>query len=206
MKRSFQARLEAFVLEVKSGFVEYLSQFGDTEKRSMFGGTGFFVNGAMFALVKEDRIYLRGGAEFTENLIAKECKKFVHVKKSSTAIVNYFDITELYEKDETGLHAMVQKSLNNSVSEKEYRDSKLNKRLRDLPNFRLTIERMLKKAGIEDVDTFFSMTPEEIFRKVQEAHGYSVDIKLLWMFAGAQTGKHWTLLSEDIKQQLLQAV
>lgn len=194
------------MLEIKSGFVDYLSQFGETEKRSMFGGTGFFVNGAMFALVKEDRIYLRGGAEFTQMLIEKACKKFVHVKKSSTAIVNYFDITELYDANEASLYSIVQKSLDNSVSEKEYRDSKLNKRLRDLPNFRLTIERMLKKAGIEDVDTFFSLTPEELFRRVQEAHGYSVDIKLLWMFAGAQTGMHWTLLSEDIKQQLLQAV
>ncbi|MDD1782756.1 TfoX/Sxy family DNA transformation protein [Enterovibrio sp. ZSDZ35] len=194
------------MLEVKSGFVDYLSQFGETEKRSMFGGTGFFVSGAMFALVKEDRIYLRGGAQLTDKLIEKECKKFVHVKKSSTAIVNYYDITELYDGEDNCLDAMVKKSVENSVAEKEYRDSKLNKRLRDLPNLRLTIERMLKKAGVEDVDTFFSMSPEELFRKVQEAHGYDVDIKLLWMFAGAQTGIHWTLLSEETKQQLLRAI
>ncbi|WP_394210050.1 TfoX/Sxy family DNA transformation protein [Enterovibrio calviensis] len=194
------------MLEVKSGFVEYLSQFGETEKRSMFGGTGFFVSGAMFALVKEERIYLRGGADLTDALLAKECKKFVHVKKSSTAIVNYYDITDLYNAADTGLDAMVKKSVVNSVAEKEYRDSKLNKRLRDLPNLRLTIERMLKKAGIEDVDTFFSMSPEELFRKVQEAHGYDVDIKLLWMFAGAQSGVHYTLLSEETKQNLLRAV
>ncbi|MDD1795714.1 TfoX/Sxy family DNA transformation protein [Enterovibrio makurazakiensis] len=194
------------MLEVKSGFVEYLSQFGETEKRSMFGGTGFFVSGAMFSLVKEERIYLRGGADLTDALLAKECKKFVHVKKSSTAIVNYYDITDLYDAEDEGLDAMVKKSVVNSVAEKEYRDSKLNKRLRDLPNLRLTIERMLKKAGIADVDTFFSMSPEELFRKVQEAHGYDVDIKLLWMFAGAQTGVHYTLLSEETKQNLLRAV
>lgn len=194
------------MLEVKCGFVDYLSQFGETEKRSMFGGTGFFVQGAMFALLKNERIYLRGGNEFTDKLIEKECKKFVHVKKSSTAIVNYYDITDLYEQNANDLDAFVRKSLDNSVAEKEYRDSKLNKRLRDLPNLRLTIERMLKKADIENVDTFFSLSPEEIFRKVQEAHGYNVDIKLLWMFAGAQTGMHWTLLSEDVKQQLLRAI
>lgn len=194
------------MLEVKCGFVDYLSQFGETEKRSMFGGTGFFVQGAMFALLKNERIYLRGGNEFTDKLIEKECKKFVHVKKSSTAIVNYYDITDLYEQNANDLDAFVRKSLDNSVAEKEYRDSKLNKRLRDLPNLRLTIERMLKKADIENVDTFFSLSPEEIFRKVQEAHGYNVDIKLLWMFAGAQTGMHWTLLSEDVKQQLLREI
>ena len=49
------------MLEVKSVFVDYLAKFGETEKRSMFGGTGFFVSGAMFALVKDDKLYLRGG-------------------------------------------------------------------------------------------------------------------------------------------------
>ncbi len=194
------------MLEVKSGFVDYLSQFGETEKRSMFGGTGFFVSGAMFALVKEDKIYLRGGESLTEVLVSKDCKKFVHVKKSSTAIVNYYDITALYDAKDEGLDELVANSVRTSVAEKEYRDSKINKRLRDLPNLRLTIERMLKKAGIENVDTFFSMSPEEIFLKVREAHGYDVDIKLLWMFAGAQTGVHWTLLTDDTKQQLLSAI
>jgi DNA transformation protein len=194
------------VLEVKSGFVDYLSQFGETEKRSMFGGTGFFVSGAMFALVKEDKIYLRGGESLTDVLVSKECKKFVHVKKSSTAIVNYYDITALYDVKDEGLDELVTNSVRTSVAEKEYRDSKVNKRLRDLPNLRLTIERMLKKAGIDNVDMFFSMSPDELFLKVREAHGYDVDIKLLWMFAGAQTGVHWTLLTEDTKQQLLSAI
>ena len=130
----------------------------------------------------------------------------MHVKKSSTAIVNYYDITALYDEQDSNLDALVQRSVETSVAEKEYRDSKLNKRLRDLPNLRLTIERMLKKAGIEDVDTFFSMTPDELFIKVREAHGYDVDIKLLWMFAGAQSGVHWTLLGEELKQQLLEAI
>lgn len=194
------------MLEVKSGFVDYLSQFGETEKRSMFGGTGFFVSGAMFALVKEDKIYLRGGESLTDVLVSKECKKFVHVKKSSTAIVNYYDITALYDAKDDGLDELVANSVRTSVAEKQYRDSKINKRLRDLPNLRLTIERMLKKAGIDNVDTFFSMSPDELFLKVREAHGYDVDIKLLWMFAGAQTGVHWTLLTDDTKQQLLSAI
>ncbi|MGL4734336.1 MAG: TfoX/Sxy family DNA transformation protein [Enterovibrio sp.] len=192
--------------QIKDTFVDYLSQFGNTEKRSMFGGTGFFVSGAMFSLIKDDHIYLRGAPKLTETLQERACPKFVHIKKSSTAIVNYYDITKLFERNEPDLENLVKRSLDNSMAEKEYRDSKLNKRLRDLPNLRLTIERMLKKANIHDVDTFFSMTPEEIFRTVQEAHGYDIDIKLLWIFAGAQTGTHWTLLSESTKQQLLKSL
>lgn len=194
------------MLEVRSSFIEYLSQFGETERRSMFGGTGFFVQGAMFALIKDDQFYLRGGADLTEILIVKDCKRFVHIKKNSTATVNYYNVTEIFEKKDLELDELVKKSVFNSISEKEYRDSKSNKRLRDLPNLRLTIERMLKKSGIETVDEFFSHTPEELYRKLQETHGYDIDIKLLWMFAGAQIGQHWTLLSEETKQQLLDAI
>ncbi|ATF08875.1 Regulator of competence-specific genes [Candidatus Enterovibrio altilux] len=172
----------------------------------MFGGIGFFVSGAMFALVKKKRLYLRGGADLTEKLIYKECKKFVHVKKCSIAIVNYYDITELYEQKDNSLNAMMKKSIKNSVRDKVYRDSMLNKRLRNLPNMRLTIERMLKKGGVENIETFFSMSPEELFRKVRDSHGDDIDIKLLWMFAGAQIGVHWMLLSEETKHQLLRTI
>lgn len=194
------------MLEVKEGFTTFLAKYGEVEKRSMFGGTGFFAKGAMYALVKEGRIYLRGGPKLTDMLVERSCKKFVHVKKSSTAIVNYYDITSLYDNSAPELDDLVKKSIDISISEKEYRDSKANKRLRDLPNLRLTIERMLKKSGIEDVDTFFAHSPAEIFKLIQASHGHDSDIKLLWMFAGAQQGVHWTLLEESEKQRLMDVI
>jgi len=42
-------------------FFNYVSQFGDFQKRSMFGGIGLFADDAMFALISNDCFYIRVG-------------------------------------------------------------------------------------------------------------------------------------------------
>ena len=54
-----------------------------------------------------------------------------------------------------------------------------NKRIRDLPNMRLTLERMVKKAGVNDVTSFMELGASEVFCKVRQVHGQDLDIKLL---------------------------
>ncbi|OOF08549.1 MULTISPECIES: TfoX/Sxy family DNA transformation protein [Salinivibrio] len=190
----------------KAHIVKYLSNFGEMEQRSMFGGTGFFYDGAMFMLLTDKRLYLRGGGALSERLLDKTCRKFVHVKKSSTAVVNYYEITSLYIQDDPELGQLVKTSIDIAVADKKRKESLESRRLRDLPNLRLTIERMLKKSGVEDVRTFNQLTPEELFRRVQMTHGKDVDVSLLWKFAGAQQGCHWKLIEKEERDRLLAAV
>lgn len=184
-------------------FFNYVSNFSEYQKRSMFGGIGLFSNDAMFALVSNDCCYLRGGngldAEFTQ----LNCEKYKHVKKQTTATVNYYDVTELFDSGFAGLDELLQKSINCSIKERKYQKSSASRRLRDLPNMQLTLERMVKKAGIDDVDTFLELGPVEVFNKVRVAYGSDVDVKLLWKFAGAIDGIHWKLIQEPRKKQLL---
>lgn len=184
-------------------FFNYVSNFSEYQKRSMFGGIGLFSNDAMFALVSNDCCYLRGGngldAEFTQ----LNCEKYKHVKKQTTATVNYYDVTELFDSGFAGLDELLQKSVNCSIKERKYQKSSASRRLRDLPNMQLTLERMVKKAGIDDVDTFLELGPVEVFNKVRVAYGSDVDVKLLWKFAGAIDGIHWKLIQEPRKKQLL---
>lgn len=67
----------------------------------------------------------------------------------------------------------------------------------------LTLERMVKKAGVVDVDTFLELGAPEVFSKVKATYGNDVDVKLLWKFAGAIDGVHWKLIQEPRKRQLL---
>jgi DNA transformation protein len=184
-------------------FFNYVSNFSEYQKRSMFGGIGLFSKDAMFALVSNDCCYLRGGngldAEFTQ----LNCEKYKHVKKQTTATVNYYDVTKLFDSGFAGLDELLQKSINCSIKERKYQKSSASRRLRDLPNMQLTLERMVKKAGIDDVDTFLELGPVEVFNKVRVAYGSDVDVKLLWKFAGAIDGIHWKLIQEPRKKQLL---
>ena len=187
-------------------FFNFVKKLGKFNKRSMFGGVGLFTEDAMFSLVTEGRLYVRGGGDVDSQFKQLGCERFKHVKKSTIATVNYFDISELFEKKPTLLLTIIKEAMDNSRAEREFKKSKENRRLRDLPNMQLTLERMVKKAGVPDVDSFFKVGAVNVFRKVNNTYGGDVDVKLLWKFAGAESGVHWTLLQEPTKKALLKQV
>ncbi|CDU10194.1 putative DNA transformation protein TfoX [Vibrio diabolicus] len=184
-------------------FFKYVRNFSEYQKRSMFGGIGLFTDDAMFSLVSNDCCYLRGGNGLDEVFTQLNCEKYKHVKKQTTATVNYYDVTDLFESGYAGLDELVQKSIEYSIKERKYQKSSASRRLRDLPNMQLTLERMVKKAGVDDVETFLELGPVKVFNKVKVAYGNDVDVKLLWKFAGATDGVHWKLIQEPRKKQLL---
>ncbi|PXA74836.1 TfoX/Sxy family DNA transformation protein [Vibrio sp. 11986-1-5] len=185
-------------------FFDYVIKFGDYQKRSMFGGVGLFQQEAMYALLTEDAIFLRGSEELDERLAQLGCEKFRHVKKQTTATVNYYDITQLFEQGYAQLDDIIQRSIFYSISQRSFQKSQASRRLRDLPNMQLTLERMVKKAGVNDVETFVKLGAPAVFSKVRKIYGSDVDVKLLWKFAGAIEGVHWKLLQEPQKRQLLE--
>ena len=131
------------------------------------------------------------------------CTKYRHVKKQTTATVNYYDVTRLFLSRNLVLDDIVRQSMQFSVSQRHHKKSSASRRLRDLPNMQLTLERMVKKSGIDDVDTFVELGAPKVFSKVKATYGNDVDVKLLWKFAGAIDGVHWKLIQESRKRQLL---
>ncbi|MBY8138753.1 TfoX/Sxy family DNA transformation protein [Vibrio fluvialis] len=184
-------------------FFDYVIKFGTYQKRSMFGGIGLFQQDAMYALLTEDCIFIRGGEDLDEVLTNLGCDKYRHVKKQTTATVNYYDITQLFEQNHSELDSIIERSILYSIEQRSFQKSKANRRLRDLPNMQLTLERMVKKAGVDDVETFMRLGAPDVFNKVRRIYGSDLDVKLLWKFAGAIEGIHWKLLQEPRKRQLL---
>lgn len=184
-------------------FFDYVIKFGAYQKRSMFGGVGLFQQDAMYALLTEDYIFIRGGEDLDEVLTNLCCDKYRHVKKQTTATVNYYDITQLFEQNYSELDSIIERSIKYSIEQRSFQKSQANRRLRDLPNMQLTLERMVKKAGINDVETFMRLGAPDVFNKVRRIYGNDLDVKLLWKFAGAIEGIHWKLLQEPRKRQLL---
>ncbi|MFL7014559.1 TfoX/Sxy family DNA transformation protein [Vibrio cyclitrophicus] len=189
----------------ETAFINYMNQFGKHQKRSMFGGMGLFQNDAMFALLSEGCLFIRGGKSLDKKLTDLDCEKYRHVKKQTTATVNYYDITDLFTCEPPDLDSIIRTSIDNSIQQRSFKKSSASRRLRDLPNMQLTLERMVKKAGVDDVSMFMQLGAPEVFNKVRKAYGNDVDLKLLWKFAGAIDGIHWKLLQEPRKQQLLKS-
>ncbi len=187
----------------EQNFISYVNKFGSFQKRSMFGGLGLFKQDAMFALISSGQVFIRGGEQLDRQLMQLGCTKYRHVKKQTTATVNYYDVTRLFLSRSGVLDDIVRQSMQFSVSQRHHKKSSASRRLRDLPNMQLTLERMVKKSGIGDVDTFVELGAPKVFSKVKATYGNDVDVKLLWKFAGAIDGVHWKLIQEPRKRQLL---
>lgn len=185
-------------------FFDFISQFGEYQTRSMFGGTGVFQQDAMFALLTQNSIFIRGNKRLNYQLTQLGCERFRHIKKQTTAVVNYYDITTLFEQANPKLNQLVRCAINYAIEQKNQQRTQTCRRLRDLPNMQLTLERMVRKSGINDVETFLKLGAAEVFSKVRNTYGNNVDISLLWKFAGAIEGIHWKLLQEPKKRELLE--
>ncbi|WNJ95343.1 TfoX/Sxy family DNA transformation protein [Vibrio ruber] len=188
---------------IATKFFDYLMERENFDTKSIFGDIGLFWQDAMFALISTNHIYIRGGGVLDEKLNALNCAKYVFVKKQSISKVNYYDITELFQANYPYLGELISRSKALAIFQKKQKYALSNRRLRDLPNLHLTIERMLKKSGIPDVATFFQLGALKAFIKVRQLYGTSTDIKLLWKFVGAVEEIHWKLIPEKRRQQLL---
>lgn len=186
---------------IEHTFSYYARHFGAFQTRSMFGGIGFFQSEAMFSLIVGGRIFVRGGGHLDRLFKSLKCEKYQHVKKQSIATVNYYDVTALFMARNEILVRIILASIKYSIRQ---RQDKCSRRLRDLPNMHLTLERMVKKAGVQDVDTFMRLGAAEVFNRVRAVYGQDVALSVLWKFAGAIEGVHWMLLQEPKKRQLLQ--
>ena len=185
-------------------FYKVATQCGSLQTRSMFGGTGIFQNNVMYALIYEQSIYLRSHPLIEPKLAQLSCEKFKHIKKSTVATVNYYDITEVVEGQPDLAVELVNLAIKGAKQDDAAKRCKSNRRLRDLPNMQLTTERMIKKAGIDNVDMLLEKGASFAFARICDIYGRNVDMRLLWKLAGAVDGVHWELIQEPKKQQLLQ--
>ncbi|OBT12099.1 hypothetical protein A9264_02875 [Vibrio sp. UCD-FRSSP16_10] len=181
--------------------IEEIERFDGLNYRSMFGGTGYFIDDAMFLLIEKDQAYLRGGVDLTDDLIALHCSQFKYKKRIGCARIQYYNITELYDNDRGRAQLLMFRSIDIAKSDKL--KCACHDRLRDLPNLQLSIERMLARVGILDVTRLKHLGSTECFRKLQSIYGLDLNVNLLWKLEGAIQGIHFTLLQHSIKNELL---
>ncbi|RQW63351.1 TfoX/Sxy family DNA transformation protein [Vibrio viridaestus] len=189
---------------------EYLHSFVLTDEmttKSVFGSTGVFWRGAMFAIIGEDKLFLKGGGWLDEWFSEFNCKRFVLKKKNSTSTVNYFDITQLAINHHSYVEAMVYSSRHLATRHYDYSHSAESRRLRELANMNISLERMLKKSGIYSVKELYSLGAERAFTKVKaKYYGQATDVKCLLKIYGAIHGCHWQLIQQPKIEQLLKNV
>jgi DNA transformation protein len=60
----------------------------------MFGGAGIYRDGAMFALVSDNEIYLKADAETAERFREAGCRPFAYSRSGGSATMSYWSVPD----------------------------------------------------------------------------------------------------------------
>lgn len=184
--------------------LKLFDHLGTVKSRSMFGGFGIFVNDTMFALVVQDQLHLRANDKSSTLFKEQGLKPYVYKKRGFPVTTKYFALSEDAWNDTDQILIQAEYALTSARDEKQAQAAAGPNRLKDLPNLRLGTERMLKKAGIESVEALCSAGSIQAFLAVQQSHTSNVSTDLLWALEGAICGKHWSVIPQNRKTELLQ--
>ncbi|ODP98819.1 MULTISPECIES: TfoX/Sxy family DNA transformation protein [Salinivibrio] len=180
------------------------ADFGNIKSRSMFGGFGLFCEDTMFALVVNNTLHLRAGKE-NETLLKKQgLTPYVYKKRGFPVVTKYFAIPDAWWDDHQKLINEAKSALDVAIRDRSLKTETSPSRLKDLPNLRLATERMLKKAGIDTPETLQKHGAVNAYKALVSAHDKDLSLELLWSLEGAITGKHWSVVPPQRRQELLQ--
>ncbi|NLS11301.1 TfoX/Sxy family DNA transformation protein [Vibrio sp. SM6] len=176
---------------------------GSIKSRSMFGGFGLFADETMFALVVNNKLHLRAAKDTAALYQAKGFEPYVYRKRGFPVVTKYFAVADSVEQEPSTLLELATQALHFANVEKEIQATAKPTRLKDLPNLRLGTERMLKKAGIDSVAELERSGALHAYKAVRDTHASTVSLELLWALEGAISGKHWSVITSERKQELM---
>ncbi len=80
---------------MKNQFIEHLLEllepFGAVTARRMFGGTGLFHNGLMFAIVMDELLYLKADDENCTEFESRGLQRFTYKKQGKEVSLSYYE-------------------------------------------------------------------------------------------------------------------
>ncbi|MFG0606877.1 TfoX/Sxy family DNA transformation protein [Vibrio mimicus] len=178
-------------------------QLGRVKSRSMFGGFGIFVDETMFALVVNETLHIRADDATIEKFKLQGYEPYVYKKRGFPVVTKYYALPEDCWSNPTSILTEARAALEVAKAERETQAQAKPERLKDLPNLRLATERMLKKAGIENVESLHSHGAVEAYKAILRTHSAEVSLELLWALEGAIEGKHWSVIPQNRRDELL---
>ncbi|KAB0286662.1 TfoX/Sxy family DNA transformation protein [Vibrio fortis] len=179
---------------------------GKIKSRSMFGGFGLFADDTMFALVVNNQLHIRADKNTTSQFEQQGFEPYVYKKRGFPVVTKYFALPEDLWQTQERIIELAKASLNCAKEEKQIQSSAKPTRLKDLPNLRLATERMLKKAGIDTVESLYESGSVNAYKAIKESHSSSVSLELLWALEGAINGTHWSVIPQQRRDELISSI
>lgn len=177
----------------------------DITSRSMFGGFGIFAESTMFALVVDEQLYLRAGDENEKDFKDLGLTAYSYYKKSNMPVsTRYYQVPHHWWDQEHALLAEAKRSF--EIAKQEKKSSGKQARIKDLPNLRVSTERMLRKVGINSPCELRQVGAAKAFEWLQRHNQADLSFELLWALEGAITGLHAKVVPLKRRKELLDSL
>lgn len=186
--------------------LKFFECMGKIKSRSMFGGFGVFCDDTMFALVVNEQLHLRAGIGNEPMFRKLGLTPYVYKKRGFPVVTKYYAVPEQWWDHPETLMSHGKDALCIARDDQQEKKTAAPSRIKDLPNLRLATERMLKKAGIESVEQLQSAGAAQAYRALQQSHNDNLSLELLWALEGAIEGKHWSVITPQRRNELLETL
>ncbi|PMH46656.1 hypothetical protein BCU68_01070 [Vibrio sp. 10N.286.49.B3] len=183
---------------------QYLMTLGYFKTRKKFGEYTLYVNqSALIRIVKND-IYLKSEGQLAGTLLDHNCCQYRRdMPKNRFLLYPYYNITRLFNSQREFCEQLIKEAVDELDVQKESDRPAANGDFKQLPNIDNRHVRLLKNIGIDSVSKLREEGAVRSFMQIRRSVGPRIGVALLWQLAGAVEGKHWSLISQEDREQLL---
>ncbi|WP_406705667.1 TfoX/Sxy family DNA transformation protein [Sodalis sp.] len=177
------------------------SPLGEITTRSQFGGYSVAAEGVMFALILEGECWLRGILGNEDRYSELGMRKLIYTKRGIPVTLNYYHLPEALWDAPATLIVLGRQTLEEARRERQVRAD--HPRLKDLLNIGQGIERLLWKAGIQNVDALRNHGAKASYLKLRNIKR-DLNVKVLLALEGALAGRHLAALPPCLRNELME--
>lgn len=178
---------------------QVLAPLGNIEARSQFGGYRLSIEEAVFAIISDGELYLRASAACEPMFKALRLTPLIFTKRGRPLVLSYYQVDEALWRTQSKLLTLARLSLQGAKL--AHSERKRVFRLKDLPNLGYSLEQLLWKAGIQDIETLRNKGAKACYLKLCRVRK-TVGLDILLALAGAINGCHREVLPQKMRSEL----
>lgn len=178
-----------------------LSDVKDISIKTFFGGFSVNSEDIMFGWITQKDFYLRGHPDYRSIFIDLGMQPLSITMGMSTKLLDYYKVGDVLFKDHEKLLAMVKMVIEYTKKE-QYEKSEIKaKRIKELPNMTLSLERLLCSVGIKDVKTLQEVGYLSAYYKIKQKKE-AISINILFALYSSLHKFHVATLSKETKKEI----
>jgi len=192
---------------------------GAVRAKAMFGGHGLYLDGVMFALLAQARLFVKADEVSQAVFDAEGCAPFSFMSKGRWVTLSYREAPpEALDQPEAAQHwgclglAAARRAASRQGVAKARRDAAgvgaavgpPPDQLR-MPNLGPRSVAMLREVGIHTEAQLRELGAVRAYARVK-ARCRGLSLNLLWALEGGLTGRHWQVVAQEDRASLLMAL